>query len=101
MAREAFLPWSERPLEERQEFLLRLKELYIRHKEELAEIISRETGKPFWEAKTEAAAMAGKIDITIGHSLQHVKTVYEEKALPGVRGAVQFKPRGAMAVVGP
>lgn len=100
-ARRAYISWSEKSLEERKEYLLRLKELYITHKEELAEIISRETGKPLWEARTEAGAMAGKIDITINHSLKHVETRYEENALPNVRGAVHYKPRGVMAVVGP
>jgi succinylglutamic semialdehyde dehydrogenase len=100
-ARKAFYDWSDKSMDERKEYLLRLKEIYVSHKDELAEIISRETGKPLWEAKTEAGAMAGKIDITINHSIKHVETTYVENALPGVRGVVHFKPRGAMAVVGP
>lgn len=100
-ARAAFPSWAEKSLEERQEYLSRLKELYLAHKDELATIISRETGKPLWEAKTEVQAMASKIDITLGHSVRLVREQIVENALPNVRGVVHFKPRGAMAVLGP
>ena len=100
-ARKAFLSWSDKSMEERKEYLLRLKELYLAHKEELATIISRETGKPLWEARTEAQAMAGKIDITSGHSMRHVAEERIENALPNVDGVIHYKPRGVMAVVGP
>jgi len=100
-AKKAFRAWSHLSLDERKEHLLNLKKAYLDRAADMAEIICREVGKPMWEAKTEAAALASKIDITIEHSL---KLVAEEKvaaALPGVDGYVRFKARGVMAVVGP
>ena len=100
-ARRAYLPWASLPLKARQEYLIKLKELYIENKSQLAEVISRETGKPLWESLGEAQAMIGKIDITINHSLQLVQETRIENALPGVDGVIHYKPRGVMSVIGP
>ncbi len=100
-ARAAYLPWAHLGLEKRKQYLQRLKEVFITKAPELAEIIARETGKPLWESKTEAAAMASKIDITLAHSLKLVAEEEVKDALPGVNGYIRFKPRGVMAVVGP
>jgi succinylglutamic semialdehyde dehydrogenase len=81
--------------------LLRLKEVFASRAAEAAELIARETGKPLWESKTEAAALMGKIDITLNHSLKYIATEEIKNALPNVDGYARFKPRGVMAVLGP
>lgn len=100
-AAKAFKSWSQLSLDDRKNYLLKLKDMYIEHKEEIAECISRETGKPLWETRGEAAALAGKIDITINSSLGHISEMKIDNALPGVTGYVKYKPRGVMAVLGP
>lgn len=100
-AREALASWSGLKQEERNHYLLRLKEIFVTHAEEMAVLISRETGKPLWETKTEASALASKIDITLSHSLKLVSDQKIENALPGVAGYIRYKPRGVMAVLGP
>lgn len=100
-AREAYLPWAHMGLEKRKEHLLRLKEVFSAGAEELARLIARETGKPLWESKTEAAALANKINITLNHSMKLVAEEEVKDALPGVNGYIRHKPRGVMAVVGP
>ena len=100
-ARAAYLSWARLGVEGRRAYLMRLKEMYSTHSEELAELISRETGKPLWESRTEAKAMIGKIDITLSHSLKLIEEEKVENALPGVDGYIRHKPRGVMAVVGP
>ncbi len=100
-ARAAYLDWARLGVEGRRPYLQRLKEMYSVHSEELAELISRETGKPLWESRTEAKAMISKIDITLNHSLKLVAEERVENALPGVDGYIRHKPRGVMAVVGP
>lgn len=100
-ARSAFKKWAWTPLAERQRLLLRLKETYSTHAEEMAVMISRETGKPLWETKTEVSTMINKIDITLNDSLKLVADQHLPNALPGVDGYTRFKPRGVMAVVGP
>lgn len=100
-ARAAYKSWSHLKLEERIQYLNRLKEIYLAHKDIVAEVISRETGKPLWESLTEASAIAAKITVTIEHSLKLVAEEKVENALPSVDGYIRFKPRGVMAVIGP
>lgn len=100
-AKEAFKGWSRLSMDERKNYLVRLKEVFASHQAELTEAIARDTGKPLWEAKTEAAALGAKIDITINHSILLVSEERLPGALPGVEGVIRYKPRGAMAVIGP
>lgn len=100
-AKKAFPQWAGLSVQERANYLLRLKEVYTSRKNDLAEAISRDMGKPLWEALTEAQAMIGKIDITLNESMKLVATQEIENALPGVKGVIRFKPRGVMAVLGP
>ena len=100
-ARAAYLPWAHLGVEKRKNHLLRLKEVFVAKAAELTEIIARETGKPLWEAKTEASALANKIDITLNHSLKLVSDELVPDALPGTPGMIRHKPRGVMAVIGP
>jgi succinylglutamic semialdehyde dehydrogenase len=100
-ARSAFHKWAHTPKEKRFEYLRRIQEVYSAHQEQLAELISRETGKPLWDSKGEARAMVGKISVTIEHSMKLVEDVRVESALPGVDGVIRYKPRGVMAVIGP
>ncbi len=100
-ARAAYLPWAHLGLEKRKEHLLRLKEVFLAGAAEVTEIIARETGKPLWEAKTEAAALASKIDITLNFSMKLVDEEVVPNALPGVNGYIRYKPRGVMSVIGP
>ncbi len=100
-ARHAFESWSELTFEQRKSYLMRLKEIYSSHKDEMAEVISRETGKPTWEANTEVQAMINKIDITVSTSIHLLDEVKVENALPKVDGYIRHKARGVMAVLGP
>lgn len=100
-AHKAFYKWSRLSLEERKSYLLRLSEIFISKKEDFANCISRETGKPLWEARTEAGALVGKIKITLEQSLNLVSEERISAALPGVDGVIRFKPKGVMAVIGP
>lgn len=100
-AKKAYKSWSHISLDERKNYLLKLKKAFIDRSEEMALTISREMGKPLWEAKTEAAALSAKIDITIEHSLKLVADEKVSGALPGIDGVIRHRSRGVMAVVGP
>lgn len=100
-AKAAFPGWAKKSQQERNECLIRLKEIFIAHENEMAEVISRDTGKPLWEALTEAKALSAKIDITLNHSMKLVADEVVENALPGVTGVIRYKARGVMAVLGP
>ncbi|MEO1134984.1 MAG: succinylglutamate-semialdehyde dehydrogenase [Pseudomonadota bacterium] len=98
-ARGAFEKWALAPLAERIAVMERYRDLMKRDAEDLARLISRETGKPFWETKTEAAAVAGKVDISI--RAYHERTGEKETATGATRGMLRHKPHGVMAVLGP
>jgi len=100
-ASTAFKTWSHLGLDERISYIQRLSEIFLSKKEEFAETISRETGKPLWETRTEAGAIVGKIKITLEHSLKLVAEEKIENALPNVDGVVRFRPKGVMSVIGP
>ena len=67
---------------------------------EFAELISKETGKPFWEARTEVAAVVNKVEISIEAYAERTPQRKLEAAL-GNRIAVRHKPHGVLAVLGP
>ncbi|MFP6558644.1 succinylglutamate-semialdehyde dehydrogenase [Paraburkholderia sp. B3] len=98
-ARRAFGAWSQTPLEARCEIVRRFAALVTERKEQLAQAIGRETGKPLWEARTEAASMAAKVAISI--------TAYGErtgeKRTPMADGVavLRHRPHGVVAVFGP
>lgn len=101
VAKKAFPAWASLSQEERNSYLNRLKEVYISRLDEMAEVISRETGKPTWEAKSEAQLLASKIDVTLNHSMKRIAEERITNALPNVDGVIRFRPRGVMAVLGP
>jgi succinylglutamic semialdehyde dehydrogenase len=100
-AKKAYKTWSKLTVEERTAYLLKLKDIFIANKDLMALAIARDTGKPLWEAQTEATALASKIDITLRFSLPLVKTELVPQALPDVDGVIRYKSRGVMAVLGP
>ncbi|MGH1467440.1 MAG: succinylglutamate-semialdehyde dehydrogenase [Bdellovibrionales bacterium] len=100
-ASKAFKTWSRLELTERVQYLKKLSEIFLSRKEDFAKIISRETGKPLWESRTEAGAICGKINITIEHSMKLVDDEKIENALPGVDGVIRYRPKGVMSVIGP
>lgn len=100
-ARIAYPKWAQLTLEERKSYLWKLKDSYLHFEAKMSEAIARDTGKPLWEALTEARALSSKIDITLHHSLDLIKEEYIENALPGVSGVIRHRSRGVMAVVGP
>ncbi|MEL7489655.1 MAG: succinylglutamate-semialdehyde dehydrogenase [Pseudomonadota bacterium] len=98
-ARAAFKGWALTPLSERIAIVERYRDIIKRDAEKLARIISRTTGKPLWETKTEAAAVAGKVDISI--RAYDERTGEKETAAGATRGVLRHKPHGVLAVLGP
>ena len=98
-ARAAFFPWSQLGFEAREAIVTKFGELLAENKEELAMAIAMETGKPLWETRTEAAAMAGKIGLSI--KSYHDRTGTKENPMPGAKAFIRHKPHGVVAVFGP
>jgi succinylglutamic semialdehyde dehydrogenase len=98
-ARRAFRGWSRLPVDARCEIVRRFAALVTERKEALAVTIGRETGKPLWEARTEAASMAAKVDISIQAWGERTGTT----RVPIADGAavLRHRPHGVVAVFGP
>ncbi|HEY2023430.1 aldehyde dehydrogenase family protein, partial [Paraburkholderia sp.] len=98
-ARRAFAAWSARTLDERCAIVRRFAALVTERKEALADAIGRETGKPLWESRTEAASMAAKVEI----SIQSYNERTGERRSPMADGTavLRHRPHGVVAVFGP
>lgn len=98
-ARRAFGAWSALPFDARIEIVRRFAALLTEGKEALAHAIGRETGKPLWEARTEVAAMAAKVEISI--AAYHERTGEKRTAMADGTAVLRHRPHGVVAVFGP
>ncbi|ELJ8441780.1 succinylglutamate-semialdehyde dehydrogenase [Vibrio cholerae] len=98
-ARRAFLDWKKRPFAEREQKVLAFAELVKANSEQIAQVIAKETGKPLWETRTEAASIAGKIAISI--RAYHERTGETVREAAGNQLVLRHRPLGVMAVFGP
>ncbi|MCG9790107.1 succinylglutamate-semialdehyde dehydrogenase [Vibrio mediterranei] len=98
-ARQAFVEWKKRPFEEREAIVLSFAEKVKERSEDIAIAIAKETGKPLWETRTEAGAMAGKIAISI--RAYHQRTGETQREAAGNQIVLRHRPLGVMAVFGP
>jgi succinylglutamic semialdehyde dehydrogenase len=98
-ARKAQYDWAGFSFEQRVEVVKKFAELLSSNKEALALSIAEETGKALWEARTEVAAMTGKIDISV--RAYQERTGSKENPMPQGRAFIRHKPHGVVAVFGP
>ena len=68
-----------------------------------ARLIAQETGKPFWEARTEVGSVAAKVEISVtAHAERTGSREAPFAADPaGAMQALRHKPHGVLAVLGP
>ncbi len=98
-ARGRFAIWSQTSLEDRVQICCRFRDLLKQHTEELAALISLEVGKPLWEARTEVATMANKIDISV--QAYHARTGEVASKVADGDAVLRHRPHGVFAVFGP
>jgi succinylglutamic semialdehyde dehydrogenase len=99
-ARAAFPDWAGHSTSYRFEALRRFANVVRKKDKEFATLISRETGKPFWETQTEVAAVINKVDISIDAYAERTPKRSIEAAM-GNKVSVRHKPHGVLAVLGP
>ncbi|MBN1612699.1 MAG: succinylglutamate-semialdehyde dehydrogenase [Polyangiaceae bacterium] len=98
-ARAAFRSWSRAPIAERTDVVRSFRDRIAARRQELGELIARETGKPRWEAETEALAMAAKVDISVDAYAARTGCVVRHTAFG--RAVLRHRPHGVMVVLGP
>lgn len=98
-ARSAFPDWRRRSFEDRKAIVEAFGRQLEEHREDLATLIARETGKPLWESRTEIGAMIGKIAISI--DAYHERTGERVNPAPVGQAVLRHRPHGVVAVFGP
>ncbi len=98
-ARAAAPGWAATPLDTRIAAARAFAATVRDRAEPFATLIARETGKPLWEARTEVASVAAKVDISIAAQAERAGDRAGEAA--GVRQRVRHKPHGVLGVLGP
>jgi succinylglutamic semialdehyde dehydrogenase len=98
-ARLAFPAWSRRSREERVAIVRAFGAVIEKRKDDFAHLISREMGKPLWDARGEVAAMIGKIELSIRAQIERAGA-HEEKAAFGAT-ELSHRAHGVLAVFGP
>ncbi len=99
-ARTAFPAWSLSSYEERLAMVKAFQTQLKEKAEQIALAIAQETGKLLWETRTEAAAMAGKIDLS-AKAYEERTGVVSKPAPPGTQAWLRHRPHGVVAVFGP
>ena len=98
-ARAAFPDWADRPRQDRIDAVKRYQAVLKSRAPQMAEAVSRETGKALWETTAELGAMAGKVDISIR---AYDERTGERTAETGFGHAtLRHRPHGVAAVLGP
>ncbi len=98
-AEAAFEGWAALPLAKRMEAVTRFKELAIADKENMGELIARETGKQLWDSLGEAGALSAKVDISL--TAFNERTGEDSRDTAFGNAALQHRPHGVMAILGP
>jgi len=99
-ARAAWPEWAAHSVAFRCEALRRFANEVRSREQDFADLIARETGKPFWEARTEVGSVINKVEISINAYSERTPQRKVEAAL-GNKVAVRHKPHGVLAVLGP
>lgn len=98
-ARAAQPAWEALRLKQRVEILRKFQNAIRDHGEDLATMIAKETGKPFWETRTEVQSVIGKVDISL--TAYQERTGNRKKDGEGFHQQLRHRAHGVLAVLGP
>lgn len=91
--------WANRPLVERIAIAVRYAEQLEAGLDELATLITQQTGKPLWESTTEVRACIGKVQLSVDALRQRRDETVE--AVGSLRAVTRYRPLGSLLVLGP
>ncbi|HTH80966.1 MAG TPA: aldehyde dehydrogenase family protein [Ramlibacter sp.] len=96
LARAAQLPWARVPLAERIACIERFQGAVVRDLPKLAEVMTRETGKPIRMSRNELNGLLGRLDFFAGlvHTVIEPETVYDENDM---LERIEHAPLGVVA----
>ena len=99
-AKEAFAAWRSTPLSRRAEIIFRLRDLISQHRQQIAEILTRENGKTNSDALGEVARGLENIEFACGIP-NLLKGAYTEQASQGVDVYQIRQPLGVVVGITP
>ncbi|WP_299326268.1 succinylglutamate-semialdehyde dehydrogenase [Parasphingopyxis sp.] len=100
VARGGWAQWAAQSHSFRIETMRRFANIVRGKLDEFADLISRETGKPLWEARTEVEAVVNKVDISAEAYFERTPSRNKQGELRE-QNALRHKPHGVLAVLGP
>ncbi|HLO28519.1 MAG TPA: CoA-acylating methylmalonate-semialdehyde dehydrogenase [Anaerolineales bacterium] len=99
-ASTAFPIWRRTPVQERIQYLFKLRDLLKTHQEEIARLITNECGKTFEEAKAEMVRAIENVEIACGMPMLMKGELVEDIA-PGIDELMIRQPLGVCATIAP
>jgi aldehyde dehydrogenase (NAD+) len=102
-ARSASIKWQQLGFSGRKKVLLAWSSLIINRVDQIAALVSLETGKPFGDAKLEVSIAVGHIGWAARHAEEIMRTSYRAPGLlmANMSATVQRSPVGVVGVIGP
>lgn len=97
-AHQALFPWSTLDFETRANYIQKFAKQIEKNRDQLAQLIALETGKPLWEAHTEVNAVIGKINLSIQAYQERTGTKMTKTT--EANACLRFKPHGIVVVLG-
>ncbi len=99
-ASEAFPAWRRTPVQDRVQYLFKLRDLLKAHHDEIARIITDECGKTFEEARAEMVRAIENVEVACG--MPHLmKGELVEDIAPGIDELMIRQPLGVCATIAP
>ena len=89
--------WRRTSLADRHAAVTRFRESLNRHQERLARLVTRETGKPIWEARQELRAAVRAIDLFLDEGVQLLRP----RVIEEIGARSDRLPRGVVATLTP
>ncbi|MEQ6202261.1 NAD-dependent succinate-semialdehyde dehydrogenase [Sulfitobacter sp. HNIBRBA2951] len=100
-AHEAFLDWRGKTHEERGEYLVRIAKVLRENSDELAQLMTRETGKLIKDGKTEVEICAAIFEYTAKNGPDVLADEERKHGKNGARGVVSYQPIGVIYSIQP
>jgi succinylglutamic semialdehyde dehydrogenase len=99
-ARAAWPDWASRPLAVRVETIRRFINVLRGQSAPLSDLISRETGKPLWDSRSEVEGILGGAESAIAAYRERTAQRRLEGAM-GTKSSLRHKPYGVLGVITP
>jgi len=99
-AAAAFPAWRRTPVQDRIQFLFRLRDLLKANMDDLARTITNEAGKTFEESKAELVRMIENVEVACGMPLMAKGEIVEDIA-PGIDEIMLRQPVGVCTTIAP